>query len=193
MNQRKSDAELMDPVFLERWSPRSFSDEPITDDELAALFEAARWSPSCFNNQPWYYVYETDGEGRRAILDTFLERNRQWAQQAPVVGLMIARSTLEGDLARSRDFDAGAAAMAMVIQATMLGLSAHLMVGIHVDAAHELIGLDPDEGKVVCGFVIGRRGDPSALPDPLRERERPSDRKPVSEFAFKGARLRLPE
>ena len=193
MNERKSDAELMDPVFLKRWSPRSFSDEPVTGDEIAALFEAARWSPSCFNNQPWYYVYETGGEGRQAILDTFLERNRQWAQRAPVAGLMIARSTLEGDLARSRDFDAGAAAMAMVMQATMLGLSAHLMVGIHVDAAHELIGLDPDEGKVVCGFVIGRHGDPSALPGPLQERERPSDRKPVSEFAFKGTRLRLPD
>lgn len=190
--ERVSDAELMDPVFLERWSPRSFSGEPVTEAELAALFEAARWSPSCFNNQPWYYVYAVDGDEREAILATFLQGNRLWAGQAPVVGLVVARSALEGPSARSRDFEVGAATMAALIQATKLGLSAHLMGGIDVEAAHRLVGLDPpddSEDKVICGFAIGRIGDPEALPDFLREREYPSQRKPASEFAFKGTAL----
>ena len=192
MRERTSDSALMDPVFLSRWSPRSFSGESVTEAELCALFEAARWAPSCFNDQPWYYVYETDGEGRQAILDTFMEGNRNWARRAPLVGLVIARSTLEDGGDRTRDFDVGAATMAMSIQATMLGLSTHLMGGIHVGAAHELIGLDPDEGKVICGFVVGRRGDPDILPDFLREREKPTHRKPAYEFAFRGTRLQLP-
>ena len=191
MNTRKSASPIMDSVFLNRWSPRSFSDKPVTEDQLNALFEAARWAPSCYNEQPWYCVYETDGENRQAILDIFTERNRQWAQQAPVVGLIIARTTLEGQSGRTRDFDVGSATMAMLIQATMLGLYAHLMGGIHVDAAHELLDIDPEEAKIICGFVIGHRGDPDALSDYLREMEQPNNRKPISDFAFKGTKIRF--
>ena len=186
---RVSDAKLMNLVFLDRWSPRSFSDKPVTEEELAAVFEAARWAPSWMNNQPWYFVYETDGSDRQAILDVFMERNRDWARAAPVVGLVIARTELEGMMARTRDFDTGAAMMSLNIQATMLGLSVHMMGGIDVDAAHALIVLEPEVGSVVCGFVLGHRGDPVVLHEKLQAREYPSSRKPVSEFAIKGARL----
>lgn len=185
---RVSDAALMNPVFLDRWSPRGFSPEPLDDDELAAVFEAARWTPSWMNNQPWYFVYETDGPDREALLDVFIESNRYWAQHAPVVGLVLARTELDGIMARTRDFDTGAAVMALNIQAAMLGISVHLLGGIDVDAAHELTGLDPADGSVICGFVLGRRGDPGALSEKHQARERPSPRKPVSEFVFEGAR-----
>lgn len=189
MTDRESAAELLNPIFTDRWSPRSFSDEPVTNEELAALFEAARWTPSWMNNQPWLFVYETDGPDRQAILDTFMEFNRDWAAAAPVVGLVLARTELEGFMGRTRDFDTGAAMMSMTVQATMLGLSMHLLGGVEVDAAHALTGADPDDTIVLCGFVIGRRGDRSALPEGLQEKEAPSPRKPVSEFAFKGGRL----
>jgi len=186
---RVSDADLMNRVFIDRWSPRSFSSAPVTDAELAAVFEAARWAPSWMNNQPWYFVYETDGPDRQAILDVFMERNRDWAQAASVVGLVVARTELDGMMARTRDFDTGAAMMSLNVQATLLGLSVHMLGGIDVDAAHTLIGLDQGDGAVLCGFVLGRRGDPGALHEKLQAREHPSDRKPVSEFAIKGARL----
>ncbi|MYJ52003.1 MAG: hypothetical protein F4093_04955, partial [Gammaproteobacteria bacterium] len=41
------------PLFVERWSPRSFAPTEIDDETLARLFDAARWSPSSFNDQPW--------------------------------------------------------------------------------------------------------------------------------------------
>jgi hypothetical protein len=41
------------PMFLERWSPRVFAPEPITEPELMSILEAARWAPSSFNAQPW--------------------------------------------------------------------------------------------------------------------------------------------
>ena len=185
---RRSDAELLDPVFLDRWSTRAFSSDPVADAELAAVFEAARWAPSWMNNQPWYVVHETDGPGRQEILDVFLEANRHWARRAPVVGFIVAHTELEGVMARTRDFDTGQAAMAMAIQATRLGLSMHLLGGIDLDAAHRLIGLDPDEGSVICGFALGRRGDPSSLPEKLQAREVPSPRKPASGFAVRGTR-----
>lgn len=189
MTDRTPASPLLNPVFTERWSPRSFSDQPVSDEHLAAVFEAARWTPSWMNNQPWLFVYETDGSDRVAILDTFMEFNRGWASRAPVVGLVLARTELEGFMARTRDFDTGAAMMAMTLQATMLGLSMHLLGGVEVDAAHELTGADPQDTIVLCGFVLGHRGDPSQLEEKLQAREQPSDRKTVDEFAFKGGKL----
>lgn len=179
----------MNSVFTDRWSPRAFSDAPVTDEQLAALFEAARWTPSWMNNQPWYFVYATEGDDKQAILDVFMDFNRGWAQHAPVAGLMIAKTDLEDFMARTRDYDAGMAGMAMCIQATMLGLSVHMLGGIEIDAAHELIGLDANDGIILGGFVLGHRGDASQLEEKLQEREQPSDRKPVSEFAFKGTKF----
>jgi len=189
MSQRTSDAPLLNSVFLDRWSTRSFTSEPITDEQIAALFEAARWSPSWMNGQPWYFVYETDGPDRQAILDTFMDFNREWAARAPMVGLIIAKTELEGFMGRSRDFDCGAAAMALTLQATMMDLSVHLLGGIEVEAAHEVTGADPETSMIIAGFVVGHRGDGSELSESQREKEVPSPRKAVSEFAFKGATL----
>ena len=46
-----------------RWSPRAFTGDPIPDETLLTMFEAARWAPSCFNLQPWRFLYaKKDGE-----------------------------------------------------------------------------------------------------------------------------------
>ncbi|MEY4016389.1 MAG: hypothetical protein RLZZ189_186, partial [Pseudomonadota bacterium] len=55
-NKRKADYPIHS-VFTDRWSPRSFSNEAITEDELLTLLEAARWAPSAFNAQPWRFAY----------------------------------------------------------------------------------------------------------------------------------------
>lgn len=171
---------------MERWSPRSFSDQPVDADDLAAVFEAARWTPSWMNNQPWHIVYATKDADRQAIVNTFMEFNREWASAAPVAGLVIAKTELEGRMASTRDYDVGAAMMALTLQATMLGLSVHQLGGVELDDAHELLGLDPATGSVLTGFVLGHRGDPSQLSDSQQAKEHPSDRKPVTEFAAEG-------
>src|SRR5262249_49626444 len=55
-NSRTADHPI-DPLFLERWSPRAFTDAPICERDLLTLLEAARWAPSSFNSQPWRFLY----------------------------------------------------------------------------------------------------------------------------------------
>jgi hypothetical protein len=43
----------INPLFVNRGSPRAMSGEEISHDDLRGLFEAARWAPSSYNNQPW--------------------------------------------------------------------------------------------------------------------------------------------
>lgn len=184
--ERKAESALVDPAFVDRWSPRSFSDKPVSDEHLAALFEAARWTPSWMNNQPWVFFYETDGPDRAKMEAIISEFNRYWAVAAPVIGLIAARPGLEGFMARTADFDTGAAAMSLTLQATKLGLAVHLMGGIELDLAYAETGFDPESSKILCAFAIGYQGDGSNLSEKHREREQPSDRMSASQFAFKG-------
>ncbi|MEM7326509.1 MAG: nitroreductase family protein [Actinomycetota bacterium] len=184
--ERTSASPLTNSVFLDRWSPRSFSDKPVTDDLLAALFEAARWAPSWMNNQPWLFLYETDGPDRADMEAIISEFNRGWAAAAPVIGLIVSRPGLEGFMARTAEFDTGAAVMSLTHQATMLGLAVHLMGGIELDLAYEKTGLDRDEANIMCAFALGCRGDGSNLSDKHRAREVPSPRMPSEQFAFRG-------
>ena len=59
------------------------------------------------------------------------------------------------------------------------------MVGFDMDRAFAELGVPPGF-RVEMMLAVGRRGDPSVLPEPLRAREMPNDRQPVSAFAFAG-------
>ena len=45
VNGRRTDHPI-DPLFLERWSPRAFTVEAISRDAFMTILEAARWAPS---------------------------------------------------------------------------------------------------------------------------------------------------
>ena len=59
------------------------------------------------------------------------------------------------------------------------------MAGVDRDKAVRVLGV-PEHHRVEAAVAIGRIADPSTLPDDLRERERPSQRKPIGEFVFEG-------
>ena len=186
-NPRVPSAQV-DPLFIDRWSPRSFSAEPLSDAEVASLFEGARWSPSSFNGQPWLFLYETDGPDRPLFDSVLMPRNRAWAAKAPLVGFIFANTrTPDGREPRTAQFDTGAAWMALTLQARLLGIYTHAMAGIDRDAAHEKLGVDTRHYTVMCGFAAGRIGPREALPPELQQREQPSDRKPLAEIAHRGA------
>jgi hypothetical protein len=106
----------IDPIFLERWSPRAFTGESIDASELATMFEAARWAPSCYNSQPWRFIYARRCVGHWDLLLGLLnEFNRSWAQRAAALAVLVSRTTLTvpGSAVEvpsySHSFDSGAA------------------------------------------------------------------------------------
>jgi hypothetical protein len=42
----------VDPLFVNRWSPRAFRPEAMPKGDLQTMLEAARWAPSAYNIQP---------------------------------------------------------------------------------------------------------------------------------------------
>jgi nitroreductase len=177
----------IDPVFLNRWSPRAFSPEPIDDETLMSVFEAARWAASSFNEQPWRFLLARSDEDRKKFLDFLSPANQVWARNAPVLVLLIAKKTFShnGSANRVHQFDVGTCSGYMSLQATMNGLYAHGMAGFDPDMARATLGI-PSDFELMAVFAIGRRGDESLLPEDVRAREVPSGRRPVQESVMEG-------
>ncbi len=67
--------------FLElvksRRSVRRFKPDPVPDEAIANMLEAARWAMSGANAQPWEFVVVRDNDTRQKIVDSWLEPHRE--------------------------------------------------------------------------------------------------------------------
>jgi len=189
----KRSAETATPIhelLANRWSPRAFERRAVEPEKLRSMFEAARWAASSFNAQPWFFIVATkdDPENFNRVLDTFVEFNRGWAKDAPVVALSVTRHKFEhnGEVNRHAFHDVGQAAANLAIEAVAEGLQLHQMAGILVDKAREVLAI-PEGYDPVAGFALGYPGDPQSLSDRLRERElAPRQRKESVTFVHDG-------
>ncbi|HEX8125485.1 MAG TPA: nitroreductase family protein [Allosphingosinicella sp.] len=182
----------IDPLFLERWSPRAFDGSEMPEADLHTLFEAARWAPSAFNSQPWRFLYARRGEAEwEPFLDLLIPFNRSWAQSASALVYILSDTlpftdkTGEPATSHTHSYDAGAGWACFALQATRMGYQAHGMSGVDFERARVVLRV-PERYRIEAAAVVGRIGDPATLPAKLREREVPSGRKPVEDFAFRG-------
>ncbi len=86
-NERKRKATFnVNPIILNRWSPRSMTGEDLDNDVIMSLFEAARWAPSSFNNQPWRFIYaKRNTMYWNQLFDLLLEPNKVWVKNAALL------------------------------------------------------------------------------------------------------------
>ena len=177
----------IDDVFLKRYSPRAMSGESISKEELMTLFEAARWAPSSQNLQPWRFVYAMRNTPEfETFLSFLVEGNRIWCEKAGALVVTISKNTNDkGGPSTTHSFDTGSAWENLALQATEMNLVTHGMGGIHRDLIKEKHSI-PDDYNIEMMIAIGKHGKIEDLPEPLRAREKPSDRKPLEEIVFEG-------
>lgn len=175
-------------LISERWSPRSFKDQEVTDQEIGSLFEAARWAASSMNEQPWRFIYAKKGEEAFDKITKALMDGNAWAAQAPLLIATVIRTTMtrNGKPNGSALHDLGLAVGNLSIQATELELSLHQMGGIYPEVIEEEFNLG-DDYKAVTLIALGHAGEADQLESPLKERELAErNRKPLNEIAFHG-------
>ncbi|MBX3238569.1 MAG: nitroreductase family protein [Chitinophagaceae bacterium] len=176
----------MKDIISKRKSIRSFEASPVGMEKIDQLFEAARWAPSARNAQPWLYVYAEAGEPLYAdILETMAASNRVWAGKAPLLIVSLVKKNYEdGAMNITAQHDTGMANYAIALQATALGLQAHMIGGFDHAALEHLLGLPAGIVPIVI-MAVGYPGAPEELPEPLRLREvAPRTRKPREEFVY---------
>ena len=190
-NGRSADHDI-DPIFLQRWSPRAFTAEPMPQEVLNSLFEAARGAPSAINVQPWRFVYaRRETPQWDPLFGALMEMNQVWVKNASVLMFAISdkfrrKAGAEPAPNRSHSFDTGAAWAYLALQAHHLGWAAHAMGGFIPEKAHEATGAPESDFRIEAAIAVGRIADKSTLPEGFREREVPSGRGPVSGFVFEG-------
>lgn len=183
MHNTRSTTTPIHSQFLERMSPRAFVPEALTTAQIEQLVDAARWAPSASNKQPWHFAYALRGD---ANWDAFSaipnEANRRWCLNAGALIVLVSdRQASPG----KHSFDAGCAWGYLALQAHDMGLATHAMGGFSADEARAVLRL-PEHLVPEVVIAVGRRGDASALPDDLRERETASPRKPLAEVLSAG-------
>jgi len=188
-NERTPDHPI-DPIFVQRWSPRAFEPAAMPERDLLRALEAARWAPSAYNVQPWRFLYALRGDAHWDVwLELLAAGNREWARNASALVFVVSDTLLryqgEKTPSRSHSFDTGAAWAQLALQAAKLGYHAHGIGGLDYERAREVLGV-PEGYAVEMAAAIGRRASPDTLPEALREREHPSPRRPTTESAFRG-------
>ncbi|EJL52237.1 MULTISPECIES: nitroreductase family protein [unclassified Rhizobium] len=188
-NNRESQCPI-NPLFLERWSPRAFTGEVIDESDLLTILDAAHWAPSSANQQPWRFIYALKGsEDWDKFVNLLVESNQEWAKNASALIYVVSRG-FSGDFSEGRksythSFDAGAAWGYLALQARLSGFYAHGMGGIKHEQIQETFAI-PEGYRVEAGVAVGRLADKSVLSERNQEREVPSQRKPLSDIAFRG-------
>lgn len=185
---RKAD-HAIEPIFLARWSPRAMSGEAIGPADLKRLLEAARWAPSTYNEQEWRYLYAHNGRGHwDEFFNLLAPPNQVWCKRAGVLMVVLSKKTFTktGKANPVHTFDAGASFENLALQGAAMGLVVHGMAGFDRDKARKNLAV-PEDFAVEAMIAIGHAGDPDDLPPELREREVPSGRKKIEEFAREGS------
>ena len=177
----------IDPLFLDRWSPRAMSGEAIPDSELFVLFEAARWAPSSGNAQPWRMLYaRRDTPHWPVFFDLLSDRNKAWCRNAAALVLFISKAIRDnGNPAVTHSFDTGAAWENFALQGFLRGVVVHGMQGFDYARAKTTLHI-PDAFRVEAMVAVGRPGRLDDLPEEQRARETPSTRRPLSQTICEG-------
>ena len=163
-------------LIASRWSGRAYDpDRKVSREEIISLLEAARWAPSCYGDQPWRFIVfdrHSRNSGWKDAYSCLSEGNQVWAVNAPVLILSVSDSILSknGKPNRWAQYDTGAAAFSLCLQATDRGLMVHQMGGFDAVRARELFAI-PDQFIPMAMMAVGYQLPLDRIGEDIRARE----------------------
>lgn len=87
-----------DLLFREARTANTFSDEPVTDEQVRAIYELVKWAPTSMNQQPLRVVLVRSHEGRQRLLPHLMEGNRPKTETAPLTAILAADTQFHENL-----------------------------------------------------------------------------------------------
>ncbi len=83
-------ADTLDTLFREARSANTFTDEPVSVDQVREVFELVKFGPTMMNIQPLRLLLVEPGEGRERLVPLMSEGNRAKTAAAPLVAVIAA-------------------------------------------------------------------------------------------------------
>jgi nitroreductase len=167
----------------QRRSIHYFTDEPVTEEELETVLEAARWAPSAGNAQPTRYLVVRDEQNREKVWEstTGIEgvTPQNFIKKAPVHIIILADTRAykrkQSSLFKERFLlqDTSAATMNLLLAVADIGLGACWVGMFREDALRESFNI-PEHLTPVSIIPIGH----------TNSKEKPRPRKPLTEIVY---------
>jgi len=156
-----------------RQSVRAYRPDPVPDDILAQVLEAARLAPTAAGRQP-FRVIVVHVPGREAELRRIYDRD--WFVQAPLVLCVCAVPSeawrrLKYDGRSHADIDAAIVMDHIVLAAADLGLGTCWIAAFDPRAAREVLRI-PAQGEPMLFTPLGYSAD----------QPRPKERRPLADL-----------
>jgi nitroreductase len=102
-------------LLKNRRSTRRYKPDPIPDDAIDKIIEAARWAPSGFNQQPWEFVVVKDPKLREGIVEICTEIRKLSSK------MEAARESWQGKMQSSPPSDKGGSYSVAPVYILLLG------------------------------------------------------------------------
>ncbi|MFZ2339611.1 MAG: nitroreductase family protein [Bacteroidales bacterium] len=105
-------------LLLSAWSPRNYTEVPVTDQQIDMILQCGIKAPSSRNGQPWHFTVLKNETLMKEIIPNITPGN-----------VIIVISGKESSSGATPDFDCGLTTQNMFISATALGLGARIYGG----------------------------------------------------------------
>ena len=84
------DPDAQDLLFREARTANTFTDEPVTDEQVKAIYHLVKWAPTSMNNQPLRIVLVRSDEARARLVGLMGDGNKAKTEAAPLVAILAA-------------------------------------------------------------------------------------------------------
>lgn len=145
--------DAQDLLFREARTANTFTDEPVSDEQVRAIYDLVKWAPTSMNTQPLRITLVRSEQARARLLTHLGEGNRAKTAAAPLVAILSADTDFHELLPRTFPHFPGAKAVfaddEMRTQAARLNATlqvAYVILGVRAAglAAGPMTGLDAD-------------------------------------------------
>jgi 3-hydroxypropanoate dehydrogenase len=93
--------DVQDLLFREARTANTFSDEPVSDEQIEAIYDLVKWAPTSMNTQPLRALVVRTPEGKERLLPHMSEGNRAKTATAPVTVVLAADTDFHENLPKT--------------------------------------------------------------------------------------------
>ncbi|PWI43888.1 malonic semialdehyde reductase [Streptomyces sp. ICBB 8177] len=178
------DPAAQDLLFREAHTANTFTDEPVTDEQVKAVYDLVKYAPTAFNQSPLRVVLVRSAEARERLLGHMSEGNRAKTAAAPLTAILAADNEFHEELPklfphfpqakdaffaeravreRSAAFNAALQVGYFIVGVRAAGLAAGPMTGYDAEGVNKEFFAD-GEHSVLAVVNIGKPGDDAFRP-----------------------------
>ncbi|AJF67072.1 malonic semialdehyde reductase [Streptomyces vietnamensis] len=92
------DAVAQDLLFREARTANTFTDEPVTDEQIQAIYDLVKFGPTAFNQSPLRVTLVRSPEARERLVKHMAEGNQAKTAAAPLVAILSADNEFHEEL-----------------------------------------------------------------------------------------------